>query len=86
MINRQLLFNKGILKKSAMSVQHENTVIQARLIALLKAHPEGMECDEAAQACGVSSEKLMHIITLNYHDIPIGYDRSYDSKLYWVGI
>ena len=82
MINRSRYFSR-IDTKPARS---DYKAIKEKTITLLKEHPHGMTVDELACACGLSSSRLISLILRErFTDLPIGYDRRIDNRLYWVG-
>jgi len=82
MINRSRYFSRIDTKPS----RSDYKAIKERAITLLKTHPHGMIVDELACACGLSSSRLISLILRErFTDLPIGYDRRIDNRLYWVG-
>lgn len=82
MIDRSRYFSRPETKSS----RSDCTIIKERTIALLKNNPHGIPVNELACACGLSSTRLISLMLRErFTDLPIGYDRRIDNRVYWVG-
>lgn len=60
--------------------------IKERVITLLKEHPHGVAVDDLARACRLTPSRFAsEILGVRFADLPIGYDRRIDNRVYWVG-
>lgn len=83
MLDRSRYFSRIDTKPS----RSDYKAIKERTITLLKEHPHGMTVDELACACGLSSTRLINLMLRErFTDLPIGYDRRIDNRVYWVGV
>ena len=82
MIDRSRYFSRPETKSS----RSDCTIIKERTIALLKNNPHGIPVNELARACGLSPSGFINLMLEGrYIDLPIGYDRRIDNRVYWVG-
>nr|DAJ85618.1 MAG TPA: helix-turn-helix domain protein [Caudoviricetes sp.] len=82
MIDRSRYFSRIDTKPS----RSDYKAIKERTITLLKEHPHGIPVNELARACGLSSTRLISLMLRErFTDLPIGYDRRIDNRVYWVG-
>lgn len=82
MINRTRYFRQVDKKPSCIDYKE----MREKTITLLKGRPHGMALNDIARACGLSSSRFISLMLEGQlSDLPIGYDRRIDDKLYWVG-
>ena len=82
MIDRSRYFSRLNTKPS----RSDYKVIKERVITLLKTHPCGMAIDDLAHECGLTLSCFTNILLEgSLANLPIGYDRRIDNRMYWVG-
>ena len=82
MIDRSRYFSRINTKSSCSDYK----AIKERTVAILKKHPCGIAVNDLARACGLSSSRFIHLMLREqFVDLPIGYDRRIDNRVYWVG-